>query len=699
MKNNQRGAECFIFMRRSVLLMAVLAGVLAFCGSAFAVSGLKSGETYTINFATIGSNGQVNPAAYSTTGIANSSGIVNFSLSGVPDNSSCNFMDVTVAAPAGAPDYVAAANGVVRESVVPCPTKDSNMPLGISGVTNAQAAALKTAFSAAGTDDPILAVFFFTAVQTTDIPSQDLKNIAKYAGQGIEYGFVNSLTTNHSVNATTLGEYRKNIVQDLADPNSGYTKFLKEAASTISNSTSEKDMGKASSLILSTLVQATKSPTDTGIHAGWIIEGTDAMGNYVVPYLMDPNIWASSSTPVEIQDSVGTGLQKLGEQVAIQKYENAMTLLGATGGDVTQFQNAATALQNAVDSAMENFNEAAFANGVAASPAVMNAASQEMQNTTMNDFNQFQSDIQASNQRIGIINSNGTWQYDGTDPSNMISNICTALGSSAPTDDPTSQIQPNTTACTTVLAHMDAQWGMFKWFTPSGQVNWPINMVILADWTSNLLKNGGSMSYNRDTTDFNALKTKYPNDQMLTGWAGYCDTSAITNSSACTSAGGNWMSGYCNGGPSNNTDTGCQSSGVWVASSCSIYNSQQCTPANNATWVPALSCFGQPGSQPNGQTEPLTSEGEEPSQYCQQNPYPYWIMFAIQQDIQVVQDIQMNAQQAAGGNMGNQGTAQQNLDKALSNIAKAITGTTNGSTAISSAQQKAIMELMSPPQM
>ncbi len=690
-------------MKKRVLLM-VLAGlfVFAFCGSVFA-SSLISGETYTINFATISSSGQVNPAAYSTTGVANSSGIVNFSLSGVPDNSSCNFMDVTVVAPSGAADYSAATAGVVRESIIPCPTAGSNMPLGISDVTNAQAAALKAAFNAAKTDDPILAVFGLTIVQTSGIDAKDLATIAGYAEQGImgNGGFINTLETLHSsiINSTSLAIYRKNIVKDLADPNSGYTKFLKEAASTISNSTSQQDMGKAASLILSTLVQATRIPTDTGIHAGWILEGTDAMGNVVLPYLNDPSLWDSVNTPIEVQDTVGAGLDKLRQEVAIQKYENAMTALGASGNDVKQFQSAATTLQNTFEVAMAQFNQTAFANG-AVDQNTMDDAQSAFQSATMNAFNTFQNNIQASDAQIGI--TDGGAFYNGTDPNNMILNICTALGKNAPSDDPTAQMQPNITDCRTILAHMDQQWGMFKWFTQNGQVNWPINMVILANWESSLLKNGGSMSYTRDTTDFNTLKTNDPNDQMLNGWTGFCNTTSITTQNDCNTATnngqyGNWMSGYCSDQQYDNDQTGATCTGngyTWTPGQCQIFQSNACKAVGGSVqWVSALSCFGKAGTH-HGITEPMT--GEEPAQYCQQNPYPYWMMFAIQQDVQVVQELQNHAQQS---NQGMSVKAEADFNESLSNIAKAISGTTDGKTAITPAQQQAIMELMSPPQM
>ena len=678
-------------MRKSVWITAILF-VFVLSASAFA---LTPGQTYTVKFGVINSSGVLTPAAYSTTAIANANGVINFSLGGLPDATTCNFMGVAVfnATSSTTPE---------REAIVPCPVANSTMPLGVTDVTNAQAAALMAAFHAAGTDDPILAVFGLTIVQTSDIDAHDLATIATYAEQGIvgNGGFINSMEANHGniVNGTTLSEYRKNIVQDLADPNSGYTKFLKEAASSISNSTSAQDMGKAAALILSTLVEATKSPTDTGIHAGWIIEGTDAMGNVMTPVLGNMGLWDSPNTPMEAQATVGAGLQKLREQVAIQKYENAMTTLGANGAYVTQFQNAATALSNAVDAAMEQFNESSFANGPI-NQTVMQNAQQAMQTATTNAFNAFQNAIAASDAEIGNAVSPGSAAPSGS----MIDNICTALG------NPTMNFNGSNLACNVALPEMDNQFGMFSFFGPNGEkMNWPINMVILANWVSTVLENNGTLSYKRDTTDFDYLETNYPNDMILSNWAGFCNSAAWTQTwatgnnntdqSTCQNTyHGNWTWGQCSKPQYNDTEADCTGNGgTWQAGDCSFWDKGSCNNANSGMWTPSLSCFGQPGVTSNGLTEPLT--GEAPAFTCQNQPYPYWIMFAIQQDIQVVQDIQMNAMQNAQG-MGGQATAQQNLNNALGNVANHITGTTDGSTAITKNQQQAIMELMSPPQM
>lgn len=54
-------------------------------------------------------------------------------------------------------------------------------------------------------------------------------------------------------------------------------------------------------------------------------------------------------------------------------------------------------------------------------------------------------------------------------------------------------------ACETALDNMKAG-GMFKFYTQgSSQVNWPIPMVVPTTWTSNIATAGGSLTYTRDT--------------------------------------------------------------------------------------------------------------------------------------------------------------------------------------------------------
>ena len=640
-------------MKKTLFISAVLGALIfLFCGSALAAA-LNPNETYTINFSVIQSNGTMAAPAYSTTATADANGLVSFSLTGMPTNATCNFMDVNAVAPAGSPDA-----GVVRESVVPCPSAGTTMPLGLSEITNAQAQALVSAFKAAGTDDPILAVFMFAAVQSTSINSADLIKLAGYANQGISNmtapgGYVYYLKNTKSVSDADLATYRKNIVVDLADPSAGYSYLIKasvDADAAGDHVTAAHDRGKAAALILQNLVKATKNPSSTSIHAGWVMEAIDRMGSIVVP-LIQTNLLNDFQA---IQAGIGTGLDQMRQQVVIQKYENAMSTLNASGADLTQFQNAAAALASAVNSANETFNQAAFPNGQAALDATIQAAQTAMNTAMENAFNDFQSAMAASSQEIG--NS-----VAPAPSGSMIDKICTELGNPS-MPDPKGGNQP----CKTALVDMDNSWGIFKWYGPNGtQMNWPVNMVILANWVSDhVLGTGGNMTYTRDGA---AIPASSPNDAGQ--FTGFCYDSTIQ--ATCNADG--WPRVW------ETTQGVCADQSVWDKTSCAA-------KGGTYQWKAIRSCFGKSGQ--NG--EPLVGEDS----ICQGNPNPYWIMFAIQQDIWIEQSTQQNAK----SDMQSQQTAQEALDTALEGIAANIGGTSDG-VSIDKNHKKAIMELMSPPQL
>ena len=634
-------AERGNLMRKSVWITAALL-VLAFAASAFA---LTPGQTYTVKFGIINSSGVLTPAAYSTAAVANSNGVIDFSLAGLPNDTTCNFMGVAVfnATSSTTPE---------REAIVPCPIANTAMPLGVSGMTNTQAQALLSAFHSAGTDDPVLAVFGLAMLRSTNINSSELDTLATIAESGIagSGGFDDHLTTklthwltnngdtNASADAATdLGIYRKNIVASLANATNGYSKLVHDSVG-VSNSTSAQDLGKAAARILGYLVTSTRNPNDSQIHAGWIMEAIDQMGSIVQPAIIANAMSGgiSQQTAMAVQSSIGTGIQELEERVAIQQYANAMTTLGG-GIYATRFTTAATALQNAADSAMETFNETAFANGMAANPTAMQSAATAMENAVSTDFTAFQNAISGSD----------------TDISTMIAGICNALGDPTMFDPHTQNNQP----CTTALPDMNTANHMFQYFGPNGtQENWPLNMIILTNWLSGVLNGHGSLTYTRDTLSI-------PTD--MEGMLGFC-----ANATGPL--------------PMGNPQTECG--------------------LVNGTWINgARSCYG---------SNPLSGEQGYPSSNstCQNLPSPYWIEMAVQQDIWIEQDNMSGAMQACQqqGNptpsqmeqsqtcmMNGQATFNTNM----SSIGQNIAGTTATGVNITGTQQKAFMELMTPPSM
>ncbi len=442
---------------------------------------LTVGEQYTITIEKINSDGSLTADSTSleifTTATADSDGKLSFSFdSGIPDNSSCNFMVITL---------TNSSDAVERRSLVPCPDAGNGLPLGISGVTQKQADALIAAFATAGSDDPILAIFGFTIVRSEGITEAELSTMADICYQGIAGagGFVDDMT-GKGVTTAQLLSYRNKIISLLADPDTGYSKLLKDSVDVSSTNDSTLEAakrGEAAAQLLSYLVQAA---TTAGFSQDRIMEAFNAMGSIAVPLITTAagNGNLSAATAQSINSSVGGGIQKLGADRAIEKYTQALTALGASGTDLTTFTTAANTLITTMSNAFAEFDK--VFNGSETSSDV-STADATMTSTMDAAFSTFSTSTSASNARIVT----------------MIANICTAMGSGSSTCIPTSNFK-------------FSQNG-------GGTVNWPIMMVIPTDWVSTITTAGGGLSYTQDTVaipgdlagqtrnDYNAIPSPY----------------------------------------------------------------------------------------------------------------------------------------------------------------------------------------------
>jgi len=479
------------------MMRLTLAALVALCfmhPAAWAAA-LTPGTSYTVAIEKMKSDGTLTSAAggdslgISTTVTADANGKITFSLSSVPDNTTCNFFVSTVTNNS--------SNTVVRRAIAPCPPKGKTMPMGISPLTKAQTDSMLTAAAASGTDDPILMLFGFAIVRSSGISSAELTEMATLAEKGIEGtdgttgftfgtdGFIQYLLE-HGVTTAQIATYRSAIVSLMSDPTTGYAKFIKDSVDASTTTSELNARGKAASLLLKFLMTAA---TTTGFSQGLVLEAMDAMGAVVVP-LMTASATISAATKASINASIGGGIQRLRADRNIQKYLAALSTLGATGQDLTDFKTAATTLLNAMIAANQAFEQVFTGSETQAQVQ----AAQSTFNTAMNNaFSTFLTDTAASNTRI----------------TTMISNIDAALGAA------------------TGLSVSD-----FQFFDASGTThNWPLNMVILTDFASSVKTAGGNITYTRDTTAIPASVT----------WIGSCtNPTSAPNKAACT---GTWTPG------------------------------------------------------------------------------------------------------------------------------------------------------------
>ena len=470
------------------LSKAILAALLMAGSHAYA---LTAGSSYTVTIGKINSNGTETILSTSSAVVADSAGKIAFSLTGVPDSTTCNFMTVVIKDSTGA---------VARNGIAPCATAGTTLPLGVSPVTDKQTEALKAGFLAAGTDDPILAVFGLAAVRTTGITTAELAALATIVKDAISSpgGFTDYLTTTRGVTASQLAAYRSAIVAQLNDVNSGYSKLLKDSVDATASTADAAKRGEAAGLLMEILV---KAATTAGFQQDYILEAFNAMGSIAVPAITAATPGTLSVTTAQgVNTSIGSGIQKSKTSRVIEKYSAALTTLGATGADVTQFQTAATTLSASMQAAFSTFEQAAFQTGTENAATII--AAQATLNTAMNTaFNTFIADTATSDARILTLRTN----------------ICTAV------------LPSNVSGC---LATLPAAF--FQFYDQSGTThNWPVNMVVLTDWVTTNKTAGGSLTYTRDTT-------AVPGAMV---WAGSCSVANFYDQASCAAATGVWTPG------------------------------------------------------------------------------------------------------------------------------------------------------------
>lgn len=479
-------------------LVVSISSVLALLGWGNAHA-LTAGQVYTISVEKINSNGTVTTGStslgLSTTATADSNGKIDFSFtSSLPTSSSCNFLVISIKDSSGT---------TIRDAVAPCPASGGTVPLGVSGVTDKQTEALLAAFLAGATDDPIVAVFGFAIVRSGNMTTQDIASMADVCYHGLydAGGFIDYLKTTRGISdgdGSQLKAYRNNIISQLGDSSSGYTKLMKDSVDSTSTSDSAMNRGKAAGQVLKTLITA----ADGVFEKDYIMEAFNAMGAIAVP-LMQSKVAASalSATGASMVNAgIGGGISKLRADRGLEKYSAAMTLMGASGEDLSKFTTAVSALRTAMEAAFAQFEDVFAENdsGTNGSSTTIDSDRSAMEGQMQTAFGAYMTAMAAADARI----------------TTMISGIQTVSG-----------VAPNA--------------NFFKFVQNGGSaVNWPINMVVLAQWGTTIAQASGSLSYTQDNLAIPAA---------LATFMGSCTNAAFAyNQSACTGNGGTWTAGRRN---------------------------------------------------------------------------------------------------------------------------------------------------------
>lgn len=493
-------------MKQKLLSFACAAALVSTCAApvAFAATAPLADGTYTITVSKFNSNRTLSTVS-SNSAVA-TGGKLDFTLSSMPTKSDANFLFFELKA----------ANGtVVRQGFAPAPPVSATNKLGINEMSDKQAKVIKQAAALAGSDDPILMSYLLVIFRSPGITDADIPVIAQMGKAGIlgSGGFEGFLTSPSGGNITT------NQLQSLKDcliyNSDGTQKTLRSFtegyydAVNMMTAEEQKEMQKAGGLMGEIFIDAA---TCAGIKPNLVLAAHNAAGVAVDDDGSMDTLWAQNPNFASAMDSAMTTFHlRISASNLADEYSKALTALGASGSQVTDFLNAGRNLMTS----FKNL-EAQYAgfytdpeNYAASKGTTVDIVQTELQEAYQAAFTTFQGSIASK----------------PTDINTMKTGVLTILPHGAMLPDDfgtytmfTAQDQPTCEAA-------GGTWGM------TGCVaNWPIPQTVMVTWLAGILGNGGDFAYTRDTTPLPSFAEGF--------WGGECTMAA--DQATCNMNGGMW---------------------------------------------------------------------------------------------------------------------------------------------------------------
>lgn len=474
-------------MKRILKAVAAAAALIAVSyGTCFA---LNPSSNYTITTSKLKTDGTL--ATIETVAAqSDANGKLSFTLTTLPTNAEVNFISFTIKDGAGS---------VVRQGVAPAPPDGDVNKLGINDLSTVQAATFLKAAELAGTDDPILAAYLLVLLRSPDLQAGDvlkLANLGKTAivGSGGFEGYM----VNNGVSGAKMTALKKCLIYN-PDPAKAtlrdFTKGFFTAVESTNTSTENSETQKAGGLMADVFMNAAAC---ADIELDHITNAHEAAGAAAdTTGLMSGGPEGLSATLLSsIDQSMTTFNRKIGMVKMVTDYSNALNTLEASGAQVSTFITAAQAMANTtgnIDVQYADFFRDPITY-VANHPGTDIQTVQQAINTIFqNSWFTFQSAIAANNTEISDLRASVTSAFPGI------------------------QLPPD--------------FGVN--YFGQAPTNWPIQQVVMVNWMINLIKNGGSISYTRDTTPI-------PNNMQQ--WLGTCSNTQYWNQGDCTNNGGTWSS-------------------------------------------------------------------------------------------------------------------------------------------------------------
>jgi len=471
------------------ILTKALAAAVVFTftsGTCFALTPLTPLASYSITSSKLTSSGTVTDIE-TVPAQTDANGKLTFSLTTLPTNADVNFLAFTIKD----------ANGVVvRQGVVPAPPNGDINQIGINDLATAQAATFLKAAQLAGSDDPILASYLLVLLRSPNILASDVDKLGNLGKAAILNGFEVYLAGKVSAGKVTAlkncliynPDATKKTLRDIAK---GFYAALESAnASTESTETQKAGALMADVFMDASACAGVELDLITNAHnaAGDAAQATGLLGGGVAPI--------SANLQSSIDQSMSTFNRKIGMVKMVTKYAGALTTLQASGTQVDTFIAAAQAMalaNNAVENQYGDYFKDPSAY-LAAHPGTDQTTVQNAINTIFqNAWSAFQNAIAASDADILALKTLVQSAFPGI------------------------QLPPD--------------FGLS--FVNGTTTNWPVQQVVMVKWMVNLILNGGSIGYTRDSI---AIPT---NMQM---WVGTCSNTMYWDKMSCQGHGGTWTS-------------------------------------------------------------------------------------------------------------------------------------------------------------
>ncbi|MBT3581872.1 hypothetical protein HOC37_04840 [bacterium] len=432
------------------------------------MASLTPGESYTVILEQVNSDGTLTEKSTSSVA-ADANEKIDYAFTNVPthDGDGVNFLVITVKTEAGT---------VLSKGLVPAPAQNTTTKLGANALSTTQTKSILEGFAANSTDDPIYASFGFVITRSPEITDADITNIALGGGAVIlgTGGYV--ATLEELCTTAQMTAFKSALIYNATEGTSSlanYTEAFNDAVALTDTTAADNEMAKASGSIMADIFM--DAAEKAGVKLEYILIAFDATGYKVED---NENMMAISTAVMNnMNAAVSSFMTRIAATKVQKKYTAALTVLEASGTQVTNFNAAVSTMvssQEDIDTEYSGYfmDPEGYLDD---HPELDATAIQTALNTAFTSiFTTFQADIESSDAEITSMRATMATAFNIT--------VAELISSSG-----------NPPIGRTYKMEMTAPGE-----TPDLQ-NWPIPITVVHSWVANIIANGGSISYTRDT--------------------------------------------------------------------------------------------------------------------------------------------------------------------------------------------------------